>query len=337
VAHLDPKTGHLTSLSVATELEHATWLEPHPTLPVLYSVGPSVPGATHSQVYSFAIDPGTGMLKEINHADAGGDDATHLGIDPTSRTLFVANHGSGNVTALSLQPNGSLGTVVADERDDTVGTDQRQQKPAAHAVIVDPTHRFLLVSYFSADRVSVYRIDSRTRSLTPAPTPFETFPPASGPRHLVFGPSGHTVYVNNEISGEIRSFQWDATGGRLRPLQVVSAYPEDYTGRRSAAEILPSRDGRSLYLSLRGDQNSIVAYSIDKRSGRLTEIQRISSQGKNPWSFGIDPSGRWLLVANPGSGSLAVLGIDTATGQLTATGKSVSIPAGPVAVAFYSP
>jgi 6-phosphogluconolactonase len=250
--------------------------------------------------------------------------------------LFVANHGSGNVAAIPLTRDGRLEAVRSSQRDDTVGTEQRQHSPSAHAAVADPSHQYVLVNYFSADRVSVYRIDAKNQTLTPAATLFAPFPPASGPRHLVFDPTGRFVYVNNEISGAIQSFRWDAKRGQLSALQHLSAYPEDYTGRRSAAEIAVSPNGRFLYMSLRGDQHSIVAYAIDKRAGTLTEIQRIPSQGKLPWSFGIDPSGQWLLVANSGSNVVSVLQIDPVTGLLAPTNESWSIPAGPVAIAFFA-
>jgi 6-phosphogluconolactonase len=333
---LNIRTGHLSAPSLSAELARATWLVTHPSLPVIYSVAETAGGTTaDSSIYSFAIDRASGALKEINAVDAGGRDSTHLDLDPVTRTLFAANHASGNVTALPLQSDGSLGSVVSDQRDYGTGPHRRQKSPAAHGVAVDPGHRYVLVADFGADRVFVYGFDGVSRTLSPAPIPFEAMPPGSGPRHLLFHPNGRILYINYELTGEVRSYRWNRHSGRLELLQSLSPYPADYGGERSAAEIAISRNGQFLYLSLRGDQNVIVAYSIGKASGELTEMQRISSQGKAPWSFGIDPSGHWMLVTNEASNSVAVLRVDPVTGKLAATGESSSVPS-PVTVAFYS-
>jgi 6-phosphogluconolactonase len=152
----------------------------------------------------------------------------------------------------------------------------------------------------------------------------------------VFHPNGHFLYVNTELSAELRAYSWDAKDGRLQLVQALSPYPAGYSGKeeKSSGEIAMSRDGRFLYVSLRGDQDSIVAYAVDKKAGTLKEIQRVSSQGKMPWSFGIDPTGRWMLVTNEASSSVTVFSVDRATGKLSATGESLSIPK-PVTVAFY--
>lgn len=97
-----------------------------------------------------------------------------------------------------------------------------------------------------------------------------------------------------------------------------------------------SRDGRFLYFSVRDHHNVIFVYAIDQAKGALRLIQSISAQGERPWSFGIDPTGRWMVVANMGSQALSVLRINRATGRLSPTGQSISVP-NPAAVAFYAP
>jgi 6-phosphogluconolactonase len=140
--------------------------------------------------------------------------------------------------------------------------------------------------------------------------------------------------VNCELTGELRSYSWDARNGTLQLVQSLSPYPAGYAGEKSAAELVVSRDGRFLYVSLRGDEDSILVYAIDARKGTLSETQRVPSGGKTPWSMGIDPTGRWLLVTNQASDSVAVFNVDPATGRLGATNESVEVP-DPMAVAFY--
>lgn len=334
-ARLDAKTGHLSPLGITVELQRATWLVTHPSLPVIYSVADSGGGMnTNSNIYSFKVDPVSGKLQVINKVDAGGRDATAMDLDASSNTLFVANHGSGSVSALPVLADGSLGPVEADQKDYGTGPHPRQKSPSAHGVAVDPTHQYVLVADFGADRIFSYQIDSVTKALSPAQSPFEPVPAGSGPRHLLFHAGGRFLLLDTELTAELRSYSWDAKQGRLHLVQTLSAYPANASGEKSAAEIAVSRNGRFAYLSLRGDQDSIVVYAINEHLGTLKEIQRISAQGKNPWSFGIDPSGHWMLVTNEASDSVAVLKVDPGTGKLAATGQSIAIPK-PVTVAFY--
>jgi 6-phosphogluconolactonase len=78
-----------------------------------------------------------------------------------------------------------------------------------------------------------------------------------------------------------------------------------------------------------------VVYRVNPDTGDLSFVQRIASGGDKPWGFGIDPSGRWLLVANQRNGKVSVFNIDTKSGLLSDTGKSAAISS-PTSVAFVN-
>jgi 6-phosphogluconolactonase (cycloisomerase 2 family) len=67
-------------------------------------------------------------------------------------------------------------------------------------------------------------------------------------------------------------------------------------------------DGRVLY-SVHGDETYATAFAVDRESGRITAINRAASGGRNGVHQAIDPSGRYLLVANYSSGGIAVMPI----------------------------
>ena len=231
-ARIDTKTGHLTPLGQQVELQRATWLVTHPSLPIIYTVADSGGGMqTESNIYSFAVDQASGKLQQINKIGAGGLDATHMVLDAPSKTLLIANHGSGDVTALSLRPDGSLDKVASGQKDFGTGPHRRQSMPQPHGIAVDPTHRYVLSADFGADRIFVYHFDAATRTLTPASTPFEATPAGSGPRHLVFHPNGKFLYLNTELTAELLVYSWDAKTGGLQFVEAVSPYPADYAGK----------------------------------------------------------------------------------------------------------
>lgn len=335
-ARLDTTTGKLEPLGLQKPHARATTLLTHPTLPVLYAAL-DVDGnrASGSNVHSFAIDPVSGRLSEINNVSSGGLDATQFKLDSTSRTLLVANHDSGDITTLPVKADGSLGAVVSIQKHYGTGPHPRQSRPQAHGVAVDPSGHFVVASDFGADRLFFYRFDRQTRAMEPARPPFESLPPGSGPRHLVFPPHSKFLYLLTEFSAELRSYRWDTQAGRVQLVATLPSYAGDDSGQpKSAADLVASSDGRFLYISLRGDQNSIVVYATSKSSGKVTEVQRLPSGGKTPWSIGIDRTGQWLLATNEGSNSVTMFGIDRKTGKLSATDQSLSVPR-PVAVALY--
>ena len=66
------------------------------------------------------------------------------------------------------------------------------------------------------------------------------------------------------------------------------------------------RDGRCVY-SVHGDETYATAFSVDRESGQITPIGRAETGGRNGVHLAADPGGRYVLVANYGSGNIAVL------------------------------
>jgi 6-phosphogluconolactonase len=321
----DERDGKLISLGTVAAVFRPTWLVVHPRLPVLFAESAAGDdGKSEGSVLSYAIDRDSGALRELSRVNAGGGGPAHIALDRRSQTLFAAHYGTGQVTSFPVRADGTLGAIVSNITHTGSGPSPRQTHPRAHAVVVDPTGKFLLVADLGADRVFVYRIHSAQHRLTQADSAFVQVAPGSGPRHLAFHPNGRFVYLLNELSSDVVSFRWQAREGRLQPLQTVSAASPDFTGLKSSAEIVLSRDGLQLYFSNRAE-SSIIVFAVNARDGSLQEIQRIDSGGKVPWSFTIAPSGNWLLVANQGSNNVAVFQRDPKTGRLTPTVQSLPV------------
>ncbi|CAM5347587.1 lactonase family protein [Sphingobium scionense] len=331
-AHFDSASGTLSDLHLAAEVERPTWLVGDPNRPLLYAVSETGnDGQTQGGVLGFAIYPASGALTPLGRVDSGGSGATHLSLDPASRTLFVANYGSGQVAAIALKPDRSPDAVQSLQTHAGSGPHRRQKGPHAHAAVIDPSGRYLLSPDLGADRLFLSRFDSKTRALT-ALAPI-VFPPGSGPRHLVFSPDGRFAFLNTELTGEVYAYRWDARRGVLTQTARVALDAPDFAGTRSASELAVSADGRFLYVANRG-ANLLHLFAIDRRSGALTEQQRIDCGGRGPWSFGLDPTGRWLIVANQASGNLSIFAVDRATGKLSLTANSLAVDK-PVAIAFF--
>jgi 6-phosphogluconolactonase len=74
--------------------------------------------------------------------------------------------------------------------------------------------------------------------------------------------------------------------------------------------LIVSRDQRFLY-SVHGDGTYASSFAIDRNTGFLTPLNRAATGGSNGVHQAIEPSGRFMVVANYASGSVAVLPVQT--------------------------
>jgi 6-phosphogluconolactonase len=194
-------------------------------------------------------------------------------------------------------------------------------------VTFTPDERYLIAADLGLDELSIFRFNpaAGTRPLMPATDSVKKVEPGAGPRHLSFYPGKPYVYLMTEMGGAVDAFRW--SGGKLTQFQHISSLPADFKGDIGSADIHVAPRGKFLYASNRGDANSLAIYAIDSASGKLTIKGFASTQGKTPRNFMIDPTGKWLLVANQRSDNVVVFRIDQKTGLLKATDKQLSVPA----------
>jgi 6-phosphogluconolactonase len=338
VASFDAGTGRVGEPRLAAESENPSFLALHPTRPLLYAVNEvgTFEGEDAGSVSAFAVDPASGDLRPLGRQSSKGGSPCHLAVDRSGRHVLVANYGGGSVASLPLRPDGGLGPASSFVQHQGAGGDPRRQKgPHAHMVATDPANTVALVADLGLDKVLLYRFDPRVGHLSPSDPPDARLAPASGPRHFAFSPDGRDLYVFNEITVTVTAFRYQ--DGRLTEYQTISSLPAGVQpgAPDSAAEILVHPSGRFVYASNRGP-DTLTVFARDPATGRLTRVEDVPSGGKSPRSFGIDPSGRWLVAVHQRSesGQVVVFRIDPATGRLSPTGQTVDIGA-PVSVAFF--
>ena len=86
-------------------------------------------------------------------------------------------------------------------------------------------------------------------------------------------------------------------------------------------------DGRVLY-SVHGGRDHVSAFSIAPETGRLTLLSQMPCQGNNPVDAALPPDARHLVVANYGSGSVAVLPLEP-DGRLLPVHQLLQLPGKP--------
>lgn len=323
LANFDTETGKLSTPVFLQAAVAPTYFVIRPDGKRLYTCN-SAPG---SSVSAYAIDPKAAKLTFLNEKPSGGGDPCYVSLDATSHYLMVANYGGGNIAVFALRPDGSIGerTAFVQHTGSSVNR-SRQSEAHTHSVRVDPTNGFVLAADLGADKVFIYRFDAKTGTLQPNDPPFASAPPGAGPRHMAFSPDGRFLYVISELGNTINRFAWDSDRGYLTRYESVSALPETYAETSYCAEILVHPGGRFVYATNRG-HNSVAGFSVQVKTGRLTLIQHLATQGKTPRNCEIDPTGKWLIVSNQDSGTVVVFHIDRHTGRLTQTGEPVTVPA----------
>ena len=328
---LDEKTGELSDLVLAAELENPSFLVVSPDQKYLFAVSENgkFKGKEGGGVSSFAIgkDGGLTLISQVN---SGGGAPCHISTDPQGKCLLVADYMGGSISSYQIAADGKLVSPAAGgfiQHEGQGAQLPRQASPHAHSVNVDPSGKRAYVADLGLDKVLIYKLDAAAGTIAPNDPPFLKLPDATGPRHFSFHPSGKWAYTNLEMSLQVAALSHDPETGALNVLEIEPTVPEG-TGRKgnSTAECLVHPTGKWVYVSNRG-HNTIAAFAIDQKTGKLDFIERESTKGKTPRNFGIDPSGRFLIAGNQDSDTVTVLKINQDTGSLDPIGHQIKVPA----------
>jgi 6-phosphogluconolactonase len=326
LVRMDRRSGELRRIG-AVKAANPSFLTIHPNGRVLYAVNELDKGA----VSAFAIVKGIDGLTKLNEQPSEGAAPCYVSVDKSGRAALVANYMGGNVALLPIEANGALAPAHVVQHTGKGPNAERQEAPHAHCILPDPSNRFVLAADLGADRVFVYRLDLDGTALRHVEGGDASLRPGAGPRHIAFHPALPLVFVANELDSTVATLRFDAEHGRLSPQGTSSTLPAGWTGTNYPADIHVASTGRTVYVSNRG-HNSIAVFSV-AREGGLALAQVTPTEGDWPRNFSLDPSGRWLLVANQRSDSVIVFARDPDNGRLTLTKQRIEIPS-PVCLRF---
>lgn len=297
---LDTQDGRLTRLNGTKGVENPSFLAVDAPRQRLFAVSETAGGS----VVAMRYDLTTGAIEEINRQSTEGDHPCHLITDPSGRWLLVVNYSSGNVCVYPIKEDGAIGPMSDQARH--VGRSvnaNRQEKPHPHSIMNIPSTPFYVVPDLGTDQLYIYELDSingklQERSVTKVA-------PGSGPRHIAFHPKKPFAYVIHELTSMVDVLEVDVSTGALKPVQSLSTLPDRYTGESYCAEVLVSSSGAYVYGSNRG-HDSIVVFKTGE-DGRLERIGDVSTEGKFPRNFILNPDETWLVAANQNSSSMVVM------------------------------
>lgn len=309
--------------------ENPSWLTLSKDQRYLFVVNENGPGQRDpvGRVSSYAIAPKTHELSLINQVQSLGNEPTHSSLSADASHLFVSNYSvaedpGGTLAVLPVSADGALKPVVQMSGHPASRVNpERQMSSHVHSTVSSPDGRYVFSNDLGADRVFAYRFDPKANPdlpLTPANPAFVQLPAGSGPRHLLFSADGKHAWLTMEMSAQVAVF--DYRDGSLVQTQMVDLAAGQPVSDKAVAALHASADGKFLYVSNRGTANQLLVFAIDPATGHLKELQRRSVEGDHPREFSLDPSGKFVLIANQKSNGIVVVERDAKTGLL---GKTV--------------
>jgi 6-phosphogluconolactonase (cycloisomerase 2 family) len=315
---VDADGAELRERGAVTVPANIQYVWPHPSRRFLYVVssngGPGIPGDKHF-ANAFVIDPATGGLSPHGEPAALPSRPIHTSVDRNGGYLLTAYNNPSGLTVHRLGGDGSIGTPVQQPPDLDTGI-------YAHQILATPSNRCIVL---------VTRGNHATATKPEDPGAIKTFAfkngvlrnlasiaPGNGlgfgPRHLDFHPARPWAFVSIERQNKLYVYALDdATGLAPDPLFVKDTLSNPKTpASQGAGPIHVDRNGKFVYLTNRtfpaadgggreiseGGENNVVAYAIDQNSGEPKPIQHIDGRGVQLRTFGIDASGRLLVVAS---------------------------------------
>jgi 6-phosphogluconolactonase len=351
VSRFHGPTGEVSEPELAAEIANPSFLTIHPNHRFLYAVSEDPlslgPPKDHaSYVSAYAIDSVTGKLRFLNTIPTGGTSTCYLSMDKTGKFVLLANFGSGSISVVRVNDDGSLGQQTAFVQHLGHGSPDVpvQSGPHPHTILVSPDNRYVIVSDLGVDKVFIYHFDENTGMLSPLDPSIAAVEPGGGPRRFLFDPSGRFGYQLNEMGSTLITFAWDPAQGKLTQLQEVSIAPPSL--RNAGAELQISANQKFLYASNRlsrfNDKDpskidrlpgTISVFAIDPEKHTLSEIRQFPSGGIMPRNFAIDPTGQYLFALNQVSNNVVQFKIDRATGMLSRMGRELKVDT-PVCLQF---
>ncbi|MBN7817630.1 lactonase family protein [Algoriphagus pacificus] len=278
-------------------------------------------GVSGGDVLSFNLNLAKDSLELIAKQSSYGNHPCYLALSPDESLLTVGNYSGGNLSIYSVQEDGNFTYLQTVQHEGKSVNEARQEGPHVHSTVFNPKGDRLLVADLGTDKIYNYKVSGNEAEPLSLLAEFPVTP-GDGPRHMKFSEDGESVFVVQEMSAtlEIYSFMED----KLELKQRLSLLDEGFTGQVGAAEVRLSSDGKNVYVSNRGEANTISVFSKNE-SGEFERIQNISSGGVMPRNFIVTKDGKYLLAAHQSSNDIVVFERNPETGELTITDWKVTL------------
>ncbi|WP_051316133.1 lactonase family protein [Algoriphagus vanfongensis] len=273
-------------------------------------------GKGGGKIVSFERNPTDNQLTLLDSMETQGDHPCHIALSPDEDFLILSNYSGGSLSGFRVDLKGRLAFSQLIQHEGSSVNPDRQEAPHVHSATFSPDGKNVLVADLGSDEIYIYSFEVEKE----APLNLKTkvsMTPGDGPRHLAFSKDGNQVYVVQEMTAVLEIF--DFKDENLTSRQRLSLLQDDFDGSVGAAEVRVSPDGNHIYVSNRGDANTISAFKRTD-NGELALISHYPSGGIMPRNFNLTADGQYLVSAHQQSGDIVIFKRNVETGELTQTG-----------------
>lgn len=264
--------------------------QPQPSAPIRVYCS----AATEQSLDLLHLDPVTGQLTKQSRLATPGEPGA-LTVSPDRRFLFASMRSTGRLCSFRIDPGtGRLDPISVVE----AGADPAQ-------ISIDHSGRFLFTAYYVDAKVTVHAIGLAGDI---SQQPLQTIDTAKNAHAIVPDAGNRFVYVPHTGPNLIFQFSFDATSGKLKPLDPDRLQRPPQSGPRHLTwhptqpiAYINNEQGSSVTIYQQQASGGLPAGATERSlpadfvgSNSTAEIQ-------------IHPSGRFLYTANRGHDSLAVL------------------------------
>lgn len=214
------------------------------------------------------------------------DRPSFLRISPSGRFLLASYYSTGQITVHRIVGEGR----ISNEPIQTLNVD-----PRAHCIMPDPSGQFVFVPHTSVNRISQFRFDEVSGTLTPNKVKFLQRDEGVAPRHLWFHPKGTTVFGSNEKECSITVYAFDEQTGLLTETQNLSSLTDRFEGKATTSHVEVHPSGKFVYIANR-QQGTIAAFAFKSNKKKLSLLEHVRAP-LVVRSFGISPDGKFLVAA----------------------------------------
>ena len=308
----DTDNGNSDHLGETSGIANPSFLVFSPDGKHIYSVSETDDDSASVHAYSFDDDC---RMAHLNSQPTGGASPCHVSIEPDGRFIVAANYTGGSITVFPIATDGSIAKASQTFKFDDA------TKSHLHCTAFSPDGKYLFATDLGKDKIYRFGVKhDNDQYLTP--DSHVALEKGSGPRHLVFHPSGKYAYVINELSGTVTAMRYFAD--MLYPIQYAVSDTTPGKGGKGSADIRVSPDGKFLYTSNRLKADGIAIFSIDESSGKLTRIG-YQPTGAHPRNFILSPDGKFLIVASRDRNDIETFKRNAETGLLEGSGNIIGI------------
>ena len=256
-------------------------------------------------------------------------------IHPDGRHLYASN----SIKTFQGQPAGAVSAYAIDPPTGRLTLLNQQPSGGADAnyVELDSTGRYLFVANYEGGNIAAFALRP-DGSIGECTASFRHTGSSVNPQRqkhayahsIKIDPTNRFVLVGDLGLDKVSVYRFNARDGSMQPneppfVQVPpGSGPRHLTFHPNCAEIRMRPDGKFLYASNRG-HDSLAVFAIDAKTGRLTVVERVPTQGKLPRKLRVR-SNQPLAAGHHGSDNAVVFRIDENTGRLTQSGPPVPAP-----------